>query len=59
MTEASDEEFKEQDSLITNNSSTMSGICSRLHTKSSRLTAMLLMIIIYFMAEIIVGRYGS
>ena len=56
--EASNEEFKEQDSLIKSSSSRVGGICSNLlQTKSSRLTAMLLLIIVYFLAEIIVGKF--
>jgi len=57
MTDGS-EEFKERDTLIERSSDDMGGMCSRLlKTKSSRLTAMLLLIIIYFLAEIIVGKF--
>ena len=59
MTESSDKEFMEQDMLIERKADN-DGLCSKLlKTRSSRLAAMLSLIIVYFLAEIIVGKLNQ
>ena len=56
MASSSSEEFEEDETLLSR-PKRIQGLCSQyLHTKSARLISMLMLVVAYFLAEIIVGE---